>query len=337
MPLDESRIGPYAGNGREDIVDGRLLPPVPYAEGYSSFAQPSGLTSDGRWLYVADSEGSSIRAVPFDPRGNVRTVVGTSTLQNARLFTFGDRDGSREQVLLQHPLGVAYHDGSIYVADTYNNKIKTIDAQTGQTRTVAGTGSPGRSDGDRTFDEPGGVTYGRGKLYVADTNNHLIRTVDLQNGQVSTLRIDGLAPPKADEPESVPAFRDAAEEKLSPLVVKPEDGRITLRVRIDLPFGWKINPLAPMEYRLESLEPGGPIDDASLGPKSLKPPDAVFDIRLPIAGPGNDVIRLSMEYYYCPEGGEGLCKVGSVVWTVPLRIADAAQGSTVSLVHKVSR
>ena len=58
MPLDESEIGPFAGNGREDIVDGSLLPPVPYEAGYSSFAQPSGLSSDGEWLFDDDSEGS---------------------------------------------------------------------------------------------------------------------------------------------------------------------------------------------------------------------------------------------------------------------------------------
>ncbi|MGH7137629.1 MAG: thioredoxin-like domain-containing protein, partial [Pirellulales bacterium] len=65
MSLDEKELGPYAGNGREDIVDGPLLPSQPYQEGFASFAQPSGLTTDGKkWLYVADSEGSSIRAVP---------------------------------------------------------------------------------------------------------------------------------------------------------------------------------------------------------------------------------------------------------------------------------
>ena len=93
MKLDGSAIGPYAGNGREDIVDGPLLPRQPYQQGYASFAQPSGLASDGTWLYVADSEGSSIRAVPLDMPGEVRTLVGTAKLPVARLFTFGDVDG----------------------------------------------------------------------------------------------------------------------------------------------------------------------------------------------------------------------------------------------------
>ncbi|MCA9124018.1 MAG: redoxin domain-containing protein [Planctomycetales bacterium] len=195
MPLDESEIGPYAGNGREDIVDGPLLPPVPYQQGYSSFAQPSGLASDGKWLFVADSEGSSIRAVPIDPKQQVRTVVGTADLPHGRLFEFGDVDGARDEVRLQHCLGVVYHDGKIYVADTYNNKVKVVDAKTGATKTVAGTGGPGLADEPAQFDEPAGIAYANGTLYVADTNNHLIRTIDLATGSVGRLEIGGLTAP----------------------------------------------------------------------------------------------------------------------------------------------
>ena len=118
-----ARIGPYAGNGRENIADGPLLPSIPYDEKFASFAQPSGLTSDGKQLFVADSEGSTVRAVPFDAKGTVQTLVGLT----GTLFDFGDVDGSGENVRLQHPLGVAWADGKLYVADTYNNKIKVID------------------------------------------------------------------------------------------------------------------------------------------------------------------------------------------------------------------
>jgi DNA-binding beta-propeller fold protein YncE len=197
MPLSESEIGPYAGNGREDIVDGRLLPRQPYEAGYSSFAQPSGLSSDGQWLFVADSEGSSIRAVPFDASKQVRTVVGTSKLPRGRLFHFGDRDGARDVATLQHCLGVAFHEGRLYVADTYNHKIKVVDAESGATRTLAGTGKPGSNDERGEFFEPAGLTVAQGKIFVADTNNHLIRTVDPASGKVATLRLEGLTPPEA--------------------------------------------------------------------------------------------------------------------------------------------
>lgn len=196
MPLTESEIGPYAGNGREDIVDGRLLPKEPYEEGYSSFAQPSGLASDGKVLFVADSEGSSIRAVPFDPTKQAYTPLGTAHLPQGRLFEFGDRDGPLSSAKLQHPLGVAYRDQQLFVADTYNNKIKLLDFTKNTSTTIAGTSDLGNTDEPAKFDEPAGLSLGGDVLYVADTNNHLIRTIDLKNGyKVGTLVIDGLAPP----------------------------------------------------------------------------------------------------------------------------------------------
>ncbi|MHC4179926.1 MAG: thioredoxin-like domain-containing protein [Planctomycetota bacterium] len=213
MRLDGSGIGVYAGNGREDIVDGPLLPGRSFRIGSSSFAQPSGLASDGRWLYVADSEGSSIRAVALDPRREVKTVVGTAHLPAGRLFTFGDVDGRGRPVRLQHPLGVVYYEGKLYVADTYNNKIKVIDPGDGSTRTLAGSGRQGRSTPPPTFDEPAGITAADGKLFVADTNNHTIRVIDLGHrsagevgdGKVSTLSIPGLEPPEAVRPPVVSA------------------------------------------------------------------------------------------------------------------------------------
>ena len=57
---------------------------------------------------------------------------------------------------------------------------------------------PGHVDGaggSAQFYEPGGLSIANGKLYVADTNNHAIRTVDLSSRQVGTLTIDGLTPP----------------------------------------------------------------------------------------------------------------------------------------------
>jgi len=144
---------------------------------------------------VADSEGSSVRGVPFDQTKSVITVVGTSNLPNARLFTFGDKDGQKNEVLLQHVLGVHYDAGKIYIADTYNNKVKVVDAKSGETQTVAGSGDPGTSDeGLGEFDEPSGISKIGSILYVADTNNHLIRTIDLETKKVGTMSFVGLEP-----------------------------------------------------------------------------------------------------------------------------------------------
>jgi DNA-binding beta-propeller fold protein YncE len=138
-----------------------------------------------------------VRAVPYDPNGKAETLVGLT----GTLFDFGDTDGAGRDVRLQHPLDVAWADGKLYVADTYNNKIKVIDVERRTCRTLAGTGKAGNADGNKggaaTFNEPAGISAAGGKLYVADTNSHLIRVVDLAgSNRVTTLKIEGLAPPQ---------------------------------------------------------------------------------------------------------------------------------------------
>jgi NHL repeat len=337
MPLDESEIGPYAGNSREDIVDGPLLPSQPYEVGYASFAQPSGLTADDDWLYVADSEGSSIRAVPFDPSKPVRTIVGTADLSAGRLFVFGDHDGVGRAVRLQHPLGVALVDGLLYVADTYNNKIKAIDPQKKTVHTIAGTGKPGRTDAPAAFDEPAGLSGAAGKLYVADTNNHLIRVIDLAGGnRVSTFQIPDLMPPKlAAAPVQNPRNDQShgQEIRIDKTLLQPQDGLVRLAVKLALPAGYKINPQGPMRYKVAATNESGPLDRAYLG-RSIKvdPPANEFQIELPVAKEtGDETISVEVDYYYCQQGKGGICKAGRVTWVVPLSLAGSASRATLPL------
>jgi DNA-binding beta-propeller fold protein YncE len=182
MDLKKNTVAAYAGDGGEDLIDGPL--------GRSRFAQPSGLTTDGKTLWVADSETSSVRAVPMAGRGSVTTLVGED------LFYFGDQDGTGREVKLQHALGVAYHEGLIYIADTYNSKIKTLDPKTRTAKTWLG-GEPAGWLATPLFNEPGGLHIAGGKIYVADTNAHRIRVVDLKTKAVSTLKLSGVEAPKA--------------------------------------------------------------------------------------------------------------------------------------------
>jgi sugar lactone lactonase YvrE len=176
-PLDRAMA--WVGSGRENIVDGSAEE--------AQFAQPSGLALDENTdtLFVADSEVSGIRAVALDG-GYVHTIVGTG------LFDFGDVDGVGDAVRLQHPLGLAFADGVLYVADTYNHKIKRCDPATRRVTSWLGSGVPGHRDGkaeEAQFSEPGGLSFADGKLYVADTNNHAIRVCDVTTGKVRTLEI----------------------------------------------------------------------------------------------------------------------------------------------------
>ena len=141
---------------------------------------------DSRVLYVADSETSAVRAIALSGPQKVTTLVGTG------LFDFGDVDGVGEEVLLQHVQAVCFVDGLLYLADTYNNRIKVLNPQTREVRSFAGTGVAGLQDGapdEAEFNEPAGLAAAGGKLYVADTNNSALRVIDLDSGNVETLNV----------------------------------------------------------------------------------------------------------------------------------------------------
>jgi thiol-disulfide isomerase/thioredoxin len=194
MDLENGIISTYAGTGAESCVDGLVNDAV--------FAQPSGITTDGQELYVADSESSSIRAIALAAMPKVRTVCGSG-----ELFGFGDVDGQGTEARLQHCLGVeAGTDGQLWIADTYNHKIKQVNLKTGFCRTVLGSGVAGLRDGGAIserypqgvatqFSEPSGLSLAGNFLYIADTNNHTIRRVALDTLTVSTLSFTGLCAP----------------------------------------------------------------------------------------------------------------------------------------------
>jgi len=177
LDLSRNTIAPVSGDGRENIKDG------PHAR--AEFSQPSGLSIREGKVYVADSEISAIREVDLDPEGSVRTLVGTG------LFNFGDKDGVGDAALLQHCIGLGWHNGTLYVADSYNHKIKTIDPKTRLVKTFLGDGKKGSEDGAKPrFHEPNGLSGWGDKLFIADTNNHAIRVCDLKTGVVSTLPVE---------------------------------------------------------------------------------------------------------------------------------------------------
>ncbi len=153
----------FAGTGQEYLLDGPRLK--------ATFAQPSGLATDGKDLFVLDSETSSVRKIDLASE-RVSTLVGSG------LFDFGDADGAGSKAKLQHPIGLAFGGGALWIADTYNSKIKRIDPVTGETKTLSPTKS-GAVKHD-VFFEPAGLAWaGPGTLLVADTNHDRIAKVTL--------------------------------------------------------------------------------------------------------------------------------------------------------------
>lgn len=147
----------FAGSGREALTDGPLLE--------AAFNQPSGLAHNGHVLYIADAEASAIRTLNIDT-GRVLTPLGQG------LFDFGDVDGHVDDALLQHCLGVEIIDSDVYIADTYNGKIKVLDLRRLRVRTL--------TDG---LSEPNDLIFLNGQLWVTSTNSHRLFKVDLHTGE----------------------------------------------------------------------------------------------------------------------------------------------------------
>ena len=309
--LETGIVSVWAGSGMENIVDGSLAS--------AAFAQPSGLATDGTHLFVADSEVSGIRSITLDKRDHrVQTIVGNG------LFEFNDIDGIGNQVRLQHCLGVAYGEGKLYIADSYNNKIKVCDPRTRSVETLVGSRQPGDSDNPPQFYQPGGLSVASENLYVADTNNHKIKVVDLKTKSVQTLALEGLKPPSP--PPRAPSFPNALALNVPAAKVGP-GASITLDVTLPLAKGVKVNDGAPMPYLIETPGKTGLLSDQvpATGGK-VSPPSPSFTINVPLARPAaaGDAfeLKLSLAAFVCNEGSN-VCMIKSYVWTIPVSGADS--------------
>lgn len=139
------------------------------------------LATDGERLFFADAETSSVRVTSFEPDAEVTTLVGTG------LFDFGDRDGVGDDVRLQHAAGLAWGPGNhrLWIADTYNHKLKTLDPASRRVETV--------EPFEETLSEPMGLATAGHYMLVADTNHHRILRVDQIDKRVVELEVEGLA------------------------------------------------------------------------------------------------------------------------------------------------
>lgn len=324
--LRSDRIGVFSGNGHEDVGNG--------LHRNAKFAQPSGITWDGKYLYVADSEGSAVRRVEPSPKGKVNTIAGTSDLPLGRsLFEFGDRDGNLQEARLQHPIGVVWHKGVVYVADSYNHKIRKIEAtdRGPKISTWLGDGEVGTSTKPPRFSEPAGLCVAKDKLYIADTNNHRICVADLTTGEVTELKVDGLKPPEAEAGDAVDASDAPKPTKLNLRTVRA-NGKLTIRFPLELPEGYKLNPLFPHRIRMKSDDKQTIVDVALLGKPQISEDGKSLSVTVPLGEkPGTATFEMSLTFGFCREGKGGLCKLQSARWILPLQTSADANESELSL------
>lgn len=313
--FETGSVGVFAGTGQENITDG----PASQAR----FAQPSGLATDGEYLYVADSEVSAVRRVSFKKRPhNVSTIVGVD------LFGYGDVDGRASEVRLQHCLGLAYGDGQLFVADTYNNKIKIVDPKSRSVSTFLGVHDPGDATDPPKFYQPGGISVAGGKLFIADTNNAVVKVADLATRKVSALALTGLAAPRP--PKRSFRFLNASEFAAAATKVAPGKA-VQLEIALAPPEGFKLNTEAPWTYMFEAVEPADALaSEFALERQSIDSPKAELSVSVPLArefAAGQKLtFKLGVSAMICREGKEGVCIPKGFVFTVPVEFtADGAE------------
>lgn len=291
LDLAGGAIGPFAGSGSEALVDGPLM--------QAALAQPSGITTDGQVLYIADSETSSIRGISVGASGEVQTLVGMG------LFEFGDVDGPGDEARMQHPLGVVYCDGMLYVADTYNGKVRKVNPLTREVSAQAGG-----------FEEPGGISSAGGKLYVADTNSHAIKVIDLQTNAIDSLMLRGL-----EKLQSGGWTGDTIIVK-KPIVVRA--GSTAIICDVALPEDYK--PLADSPTRILFSANDG--ESRSLVDRPSGFP-VVWNVDVTKATTLNVMIQL----YYCHVRDNALCFFKESMFTIPIEVSRESTNSEIRIVH----
>jgi thiol-disulfide isomerase/thioredoxin len=316
MDLAAKTISIFAGTSREGIEDGNR-------KSMATLAQPSGITTDGEWLFWVDPESSSVRRVPLAGEGGVQTLVGKG------LFDYGDVDGPSKEAKLQHPQGIALAGGRLFIGDTYNHKIRAIMAGSGEVATAAGNGQRGWAEGFGPmveFNEPAGVAVAGNTLYVADQNNHLIRTVDLTNGVTRTLQLSNVAIATTYGTGRITTIT------LAPQQVAPGGGSI--RLQLSTPDGHNLNSQAPSRLTFVSannavLEPG----DSAITWSSDEP---AISLAIPANfNPGSTTLTATGSFYYCRAGEEALCFIQQTEIVVPVTVTAGAPSGEVLVSHRL--
>jgi sugar lactone lactonase YvrE len=150
------------------------------------------LTPDEKTLLIADIRNRRIRAVNLES-GTIRTIAG-----NGKKGKPIDGKLTLEQPLMDPRAAVMDHEGNLFVLERNGHALRVIHPD-GKIYTLAGTGKKGQRDGpalQATFNGPKHLCLDRkGRIVIADDNNHLIRLYDPKTKSVSTI-LGGKAKPQ---------------------------------------------------------------------------------------------------------------------------------------------
>nr|CAD7426970.1 unnamed protein product [Timema monikensis] len=274
-------IAAIAGSGKEENRNNA------YSHA-AAFAQPSGLSysNELNTVFIADSESSSIRRFNLTT-GQVSAVVG------------GDRDPFNKK---------------LYVADSYNHKVKVVDVEANMCDTLFGIGQSGDQMGPfnvAQLNEPGGLCLSpdETRLFVADTNNHSIKIVDLVKGTVE--KMDIVSPENQFLHHTLPIE----------LKVSPSGGIVNLLITMKLDKGFDLTDLAPQKWIMTL--PNRSWSASSCAGEYV--PDMKLKIEVPSGPPGlAEMVYIDYKLYLCCN--DSSCMAKKV--RLPIRVLQKAGAST---------
>lgn len=312
IDLAESELKQAAGTGQAGVGDG----PANDAR----LAQPSGLAQySDNGLVIADSGSSSLRLLG---ESEVSALIGPVD----GLFDFGEADGPAATARFQYPMGVATTGEIIWVADTFNHRIRGIDPNSGQVTTLAGSEAGWQDGNEPLFTTPTGIDAADGSLYLADTGNHSIRRLDMTTGETETLVLQGIELLVTSTDDTY----DGVEITLDELEVKPGPGAITLDVAF--PAGYKINPLAPSRFEWSNS------DVAAIDPganQSITGPTFPLEVTTTFAE-GEGTVQADLWLVYCEADQESICLFDRTRINIPLQVTANAASTIASIDYEVT-
>lgn len=290
------------GSGREENRNNHY----PMSAG---LAQPSGLTygppnnvQQAGCIYVADSESSTIRQIDLQSGRVLGLVGGGVDVRN--LFAYGDIDGIGLDVKLQHPLGVTYcsHDEKLYVADTYNHKIKVIEPLKKSCTTL-------KIDQKLKLNEPGGLYAHEDEIYIADTNNHCIKVLNLKDNSLSKFELESKQL-NMEKHGSGSVKRKFTNETVAKMNSK--GGELHVSINLELPSGTSLTKDGPSKWTVmmnddhRLLNTGG---EFTLTPKW----------KIPVKKEECETVAINGRVFVCMED---VCSVREVNMLVKLEYTD---------------
>ena len=305
----------FAGTGAEGLDDGPRLS--------ATLSQPSGLAADSSTLWFTDPEASAVRSIELGSNGQLTTLIGEG------LFSWGDTVGASEATKLQHAVGIELLGGDLYVADTYNHRIKVIESQSTNSRVVAGNGEPGLTDGfggAAQLDEPSGLSGADGTLFIADTNNHRIRTLDIATGELTTLKF-------SNQQSAALLRRTAADEIVTFPLQTVSPGTLDLTVELFVPTAYEFNSDGTFVLEIE-------IQNASMsrieGRSSYQAQGPTMPQQFSLIIEEEEDLRIQADatVFYCPARNATFCLLRHVQLAVPIAVEDSGV-KNISLTHEL--